>query len=247
MTTTIFLMDDHYKQCPLTCSGQIYLWNNMWIQYTHAIPANRYFPAGQGVGERRIYIQTHTAFLNSDMASKAEQKTSVSSTQQGPAPICHPLSGEDYRFNMLSSHHRMHSVGKPNQKKNLSIYYELTLTHAHSPRSGISSGKLCGDQEKAGFLRLLSNGNCNCSCCCSLWPNFCLLQTPRATLWPGNLHSHRLTSSSKSLSYYFILLLQVGLFSDIALVPASAVCFLLPWKQWNHSHCLCPALTKAWE
>lgn len=140
-------------------------------------------------------------------------------------------------------------MGKPSQKnpKQLSIQFDLTLIHAHSPRSGLSAGKLCGDQKKAGFLRLLSNGNCNCSCCCSLWPNFCLPQTPRATLLAGNLHSHRLISSSKSLLHYFILLLQVGLFSDITLVPASAVCFLLPWKQWNHSHCLCPALIKAWE
>ena len=41
------------------------------------------------------YIYTHThaaAFLNSDMASKAEQKSSVSSTQQSPVPICHSLS-----------------------------------------------------------------------------------------------------------------------------------------------------------
>lgn len=82
------------------------------------------FPEGLGVygGERGIYIQTHTAaFLNSDMASKAEQKTSVSSIQQSPAPICHPFSREDYCFNMLSSHH-LFCIQWANQTKKKSIY-----------------------------------------------------------------------------------------------------------------------------
>lgn len=243
MTTTIFLMDDHYKQCPLTCSGQIYLWNNMWIQYTQAIPANRYF--WEWGKEEYIYKHTLHFWI---LIWQAKQNKKHLSVPHSKAQLPYATLSQERITVLICWVHIIECTQWANQtKKNLSIYYELTLTHAHSPRSGISSGKLCGDQEKAGFLRLLSNGNCNCSCCCSLWPNFCLLQTPRATLWPSNLHSHRLTSSSKSLSNYFILLLQVGLFSDIALVPASAVCFLLPWKQWNHSHCLCPALTKAWE
>lgn len=126
-------------------------------------------------GERGIYTNIHCCILNSDMASKAEQKTSVSSTQQSPAPICHPFSREDYCFNMLSSHHLFSGQTKQTNKQIYLYNLDLTLICAHSPRSGFSAGKLCGDQKKAGFLRLLSNGNCNCSCCCSLWPNFCLV------------------------------------------------------------------------
>lgn len=62
---------------------------------------------------------------------------------------------------------------------------------AHSPRKHLCAWKLCGEQGKAGFLRLLSNSNCSCS----LWPNFCFLQAPHAIVWPVALRSHRPTSS----------------------------------------------------
>lgn len=89
---------------------------------THKNSPKQIFLTGSVVGEKRIYVQTHTAaFLNSNMASKAEQKTSVSSTQQSPAPICHPFSREDYCFNMLSSHHLFCIQWASQRKKNLSI------------------------------------------------------------------------------------------------------------------------------
>lgn len=49
--------------------------------YTRILPNRFSWGIGSLGRERRIYVQTHTAaFLNSDMSSKAEQKTSVSST-----------------------------------------------------------------------------------------------------------------------------------------------------------------------
>ena len=94
----------------------------------------------------------------------------------------------------------------------------LTLIHTHSPRNGLSAEKFCGDQGKAGFLRLLGNSNCNRSCCCSLWPNFCLLQTPQChcqSSGSAQPQTHWLLANSNSFPNYFILLSQRGLFSDI--------------------------------
>lgn len=113
---------------------------------------------------------------------------------------------------MLSSHHLFHAQwAKQNQKIPLYNTKELTLIHAHSPRNHLCAEELCGNQGKAGFLRLLSNGNCNCSCCCSLWPNFCLLQTPQChclTSGSAQPQTHHLSASSNSFPNYFILLLQ---------------------------------------
>lgn len=45
------------------------------------------------------YTHMHTgAFLNSDMACKAEQKSSVSSSEQSPVPICHSFSRRGLLF-----------------------------------------------------------------------------------------------------------------------------------------------------
>lgn len=74
-------------------------------------------------------------------------------------------------------------------------------------------------------------------------------RVPRAVVWPVGLCSHGPAGSQPVL-----ILPQIvsscfckGVYPVIQHRSVYVLCFLFLWKQQNHSHCLCPVLTKAWE
>lgn len=172
------------------------------------------------------------------MSSKAEQ--------QRPVAICHFFSrrGLLFQYKPISSIPCLLRKKKKTTKPSNPSLQDESVNPGPCPRNDLWAGKFGAARGKeVSFYYLVT-----VTAAAASGQTSAFYKPFSATVWSVDLQSHGSAGSLPILSLssnYFILHLQGYLSSDIAQVPVYAVCFLFPWKQWHHSHCQCPVLTKA--